>query len=146
LIPEKTGDSLAKWVGRTGTHRRGRSDLDPTAHIKGGRDLISPADVRSNGLGAKGHELAALRRRRQISWRRGSGRRTSPASGAPGARAGPRLQQLAHKFQGRDVMLTRGLRRLELQRRLRSTTAGGEGGRVLADRRLQTGFRRLLRR
>jgi hypothetical protein len=36
-------------------------------------------------------------------------------------------------------MLTRGLQRPELQRRLRSTTAGGEGGRVLADRQLQTG-------
>jgi hypothetical protein len=39
----------------------------------------------------------------------GSGRRTSPASGVPEARAGPRPRHLAHKLRGGSVMLTRGL-------------------------------------
>jgi hypothetical protein len=60
----------------------------------------------------------------------GSGRWTSPASGVPGARAGPGLQHLAHKLRGVDAMLTKGLQRPEL--------AGSEGDWALADRRLQT--------
>jgi hypothetical protein len=39
----------------------------------------------------------------------GSGRRTSPASGVPEARAGPRPRHLGHKLRGGSVMLTRGL-------------------------------------
>jgi hypothetical protein len=52
----------------------------------------------------------------------GSGLRTSPASSVPGARAGPGLRHLAHKLRGFDVMLTRGSRWPELQRKM----AGGE--------------------
>jgi hypothetical protein len=52
----------------------------------------------------------------------GSSQRSSPASGVPGARAGPGLRHLAHKLRGVDAMLTRGSRWPELQRKM----AGGE--------------------
>jgi hypothetical protein len=54
LVFKKRRGSLAKLAGRTGIFGSGRSDLDPTAHNKEGRDLISSARPGISRLGVKG--------------------------------------------------------------------------------------------
>jgi hypothetical protein len=50
---------------RTGTRGRGRSDQDLTVRIKGGHDLISPVDNRSNGQEKKEARAGGADRRRK---------------------------------------------------------------------------------
>jgi hypothetical protein len=70
LVFEKRRGSLAKLASRTGIFGSGCSDLNPTAHNKEGRDLISSVRPGISRLGVKGR----TGRRR--------GRRSSPPAAA----------------------------------------------------------------